>query len=101
MQNNPKDPEYEDIMEWLGDEPIDPNEFDKKYINKELKKIKYNRKWNTTIFYIDQAGTMFTSLFIGIKSDAKQITAPSPTVTFSFSRVLKLLIDFLSGLDVF
>ena len=41
VQKNPKDPEYEDLMEWIGDEPIDPNEFDLKYINKELKKIKY------------------------------------------------------------
>lgn len=44
VQKNPKDPEYEDLMEWLGDEPVDPNEFDLKFINKELKKIKYNRK---------------------------------------------------------
>lgn len=43
VQSNPKDPEYEDLMEWLGDELIDPNEFDLDYINKELKKMKYSK----------------------------------------------------------
>lgn len=41
IQKNPKNPEYKDLMEWLGDEPIAPNEFDLKHINKELKRIKY------------------------------------------------------------
>jgi hypothetical protein len=36
---NPEDPEYESMMEWLGNE-FDPDKFDLKAINKDLKRIR-------------------------------------------------------------
>lgn len=36
---NPEDPEYENILDWLGDE-FDPEDFDLEKINKRLKRIR-------------------------------------------------------------
>jgi len=36
---NPEDPEYEDMMDWLGDK-FEPEEFNLEAINRRLKRIK-------------------------------------------------------------
>lgn len=37
--NDPDNPEYEETIEWLGDD-FDPEEFDIEFVNNELKKLK-------------------------------------------------------------
>lgn len=39
IMQNPKHPEHEDMMEWMGG-PFDPDEFDLEEVNKRLKKIR-------------------------------------------------------------
>ena len=39
IMQNPKHPEHEDMMEWMGGQ-FDPDEFDLEEVNKQLKKLK-------------------------------------------------------------
>jgi hypothetical protein len=44
---NPKHPEYEDVVEWIGNKRFDPKKFDPKKVNKELKQLAmYIRSWD-------------------------------------------------------